>query len=431
MLSLSKKNKTPGLYLYCNKCKTYYKDDTFKGKENKCKCWENNTLVYKAQVHVPGTKHKVKIKILEAKNPHDALTEFLEFKTDLIKSSFQNHVTVRETSTPTLIIDCMVLYIAFLRNEGVPAHKRKVRTEKHIQEVERFFKYFIDTLKEKKIDATIFRFEELNDDIVGYVHEHILEKRNFKNKTYNKFMSIMRIFYTYINEKYKFRLENPFKGASMRLPDPKVETISKKEFDNLLKIISPENGIIYMPRTKEKKNLYKSWLASAYKLGVFTGRRREEIVRFKFSDIKHDEYGNISYLECEHLKVDRAKGVNEEAKTYVRISASKGLISLLYELGYEENKDSNHYILAPNETMQRATMMDLISKSFSHFYNQLGTGKKVLFKHLRKTYISAAYKKYGEKARILTKSSDLKVIEQNYTDFKVLLDANDDFNVFD
>lgn len=430
-LKLSIKDKTPGLYLYCNQCKAYYSDDTFNEKTNKCKCWSKNTLVYKAKIHIPGTKNKSRSKILQATNSQDALSQFWEFKSELIKSCYQKHLLVNERTTPYLVTDCMAIYIAFLRNEDVAIHKQKIRTEKHIREVERFFKYFLFAQIENEIDAAILRFDGINDNIVGNCHRYILTERNFKNKTYNKFMGVLRIFFNHINDTYNLRLKNPFNGISLKLAEPIVETITKKEFNSLLEIISEENGITYMPRTKEKKNLYKPWLISAFKLGLYTGRRREEIVKFKFSDIREDEFGNISYLECAHLKVDRAKGANEEAKTYVRISASKGLVSLLMDLGYKQNKGKDIFILAPEETMKRVTMMDLISKSFSHYYNQLGTGKKILFKHLRKTYISAAYKKYGEKARILTKSADLKVVEKNYTDFKVLLDANDEFNVFD
>jgi len=34
------------------------------------------------------------------------------------------------------------------------------------------------------------------------------------------------------------------------------------------------------------------------------------------------------------------------------------------------------------------TLMDQISKGFSHFYGLLNTGKQIQFKHLRKTYLT-------------------------------------------
>lgn len=432
MLKLPNKKRLPGMYLYCNTCKSHYSNDSIKSTTGKCKgkCITNNTVIYKAKIHIPGTKFGVKCKNLTAKNFDEALIEFIDFKAMISANDYQNIIKKDAINTPHLIIDCMALYLGFLRNEGVPEHKIKIRTEKHIDEVQRYFKYFILALKDEKYNVAILKFSAIDENIVGAAHKYILTKKHFWNKTYNKFMGIMRIFFTYTNETHSFGLKNPFKGVYKKLAKPIVETIGKDDFESLLAIIKPENGITIMPRTKERKSVYKPWLPEAYKLGLFTGRRREEIVRLRFSDIKTDKKGRILYIESSHLKVDRANNVNEEARTFVRISATKSLVALLYELGYDEYKGKDIYILAPDEKMERKTMMDIISKSFSHYHKQLGCEKNLLFKNLRKTYMTAAYKKYGEKARILTDSSSISVFEKNYTDFKVLLDANDGFDVF-
>ena len=217
---------------------------------------------------------------------------------------------------------------------------------------------------------------------------------------------------------------------SKQIGDMKIETITKTEFYSLIKIISPENGFVFL-KTKEKKNLYKPWIKDAFKLGLFTGRRREEIVMMKFSDIKLNPSGELSFIESEHFKINRAFDLNDESKTAVRISITKRLKELLFELGYEKNKGTNKFILAPDEMMHRKTMMDLISKAFTHYYNLLGTGRNLQFKNLRKTYVSSAYKKYGEKARILTKHSGIDVMQKHYIDSEMLRDANDDFDVFE
>ena len=81
--------------------------------------------------------------------------------------------------------------------------------------------------------------------------------------------------------------------------------------------------------------------------------------------------------------------------------------------------------------MKRITMMDLISKAFTHFFNQIGSSKKLVFKNLRKTYVSSAYKHFGEKARILTKHASVEIIQKHYTDREILNEANSDFDVFE
>lgn len=68
------------------------------------------------------------------------------------------------------------------------------------------------------------------------------------------------------------------------------------------------------------------------------------------------------------------------------------------DLGYEEHKGKDLYILAPFETMERRTIMDFMSKSFSHYYKKLKTGRDLTFYDLRKTYISHLYATHGSNA---------------------------------
>jgi integrase len=433
MLKLPNKNRLPGMFLYCNVCKKHYSNDSSLNKKGKCKgkCIANNTVVYKAKLHIPGTKFGVRCKTLMANNFEDAQTEFIEFKSKISANDFQKIIIQENEIKPTLLIDCMAYYIAFLRNEGVPRYDVKIRTEKHINEVERYFKYVITCLSKNKIDVKIFQFENIDKRIVGIITEYIEDEKLFKNKTYNKFIGIMKLFHGYISKEYNYAISNPFDVRLKKLSEPVIETITKKEFEELLNKIKPENGITYLPRTKEKKNLYKDWLISAFKLGLLTGRRREEIVMLKFSDIKLDENDELSYIQSKHLKINRAFNHNKESETNVKISITKQLKVLLFELGYEKYKGQEKYILAPEETMKRITMMDLISKAFTHFYNQIGSSKKLVFKNLRKTYVSSAYKHFGEKARILTKHASVEIMQKHYIDREILNEANSDFDVFE
>ena len=97
----------------------------------------------------------------------------------------------------------------------------------------------------------------------------------------------------------------------------------------------------------------------------------------------------------------------------------------------EENKGKDMYILAPEETMERRTMMDYMSKSFSYYYKKLNTGKVLTFYDLRKTYISHLYAAHGEKARIITKHTGDEVMLNHYIDEKVIAEVAMDFGLFD
>ena len=87
-------------------------------------------------------------------------------------------------------------------------------------------------------------------------------------------------------------------------------------------------------------------------------------------------------------------------------------------------------ILAPDETMKRETMKDFISKSFTHYYSQLNTGKKIEFSDLRKTYISYLYAEFGDKARLITKHSGIEVMLKHYIDEKAVNDLTVGFDPF-
>ncbi len=113
---------------------------------------------------------------------------------------------------------------------------------------------------------------------------------------------------------------------------------------------------------------------------------------------------------------------------YVPIIAQ--LKNLLMEMGYEEHKGKTLYILAPFETMERRTMMDFISKSFSYYYEKLKTGRALTFYDLRKTYISHLYATHGSSARLISGHSGEEVMKVHYIDEKVLSEVAKNFTIF-
>ena len=70
---LPEKGRPSGLYLFCNGCKSLYSSE----KKVKCKCGK---LVYKAQIHIPGSVKRVKPMILQATDFKEALKQFFSFK---------------------------------------------------------------------------------------------------------------------------------------------------------------------------------------------------------------------------------------------------------------------------------------------------------------------------------------------------------------
>jgi integrase len=178
--------------------------------------------------------------------------------------------------------------------------------------------------------------------------------------------------------------------------------------------IRPERG----RKNPAKDNLYKSWLKHAFKLGLYTGGRSEDIVQLKWNDIIQDAKGNFDTLKTIDYKIDRANShrtsKNERFEKYFTITKELG--DLLKEMGYDLYKGCEKFIIAPEDNLKRSTIAALISRAFSHYYKQLNTEKEIKFKNLRKTYITSALSQFGESSTALTNHRTIAMSDKHYHD---------------
>ncbi|MGE0567069.1 MAG: tyrosine-type recombinase/integrase [Bacteroidia bacterium] len=365
--------------------------------------------------------------MLPTLNLDEAILLCIKYKTELFdEGTLKNQKPIQYTLT-----EAMQLYIDYLNNVNVPTYEFKKRSEGHINDVKRHFKYSMQALELEGINARFLSFNSLNSDHVSIIFDYMKAKKGYMNKTINKLFSTMRLFYNHLILKHNLNLTNPFLNVVTLPVKSNIEVISKNEFEELLTKITYENGWIRI-KSDEKKNYYKTWLKSYFKLALFTGRRREELIMLKFSDIIHDDNNQMMFLRSEHFKVNRMKGVNSEAvKDFILIPITSELRSLIVELGYNQYKNSTRYLLAHDDPMQRLYMVELASKAFTHFYKMLNTERELKFKCLRKTYITQLFIKYGESSRFITHHSDIEVIRRHYLDQKQLVNSVRDFKVFE
>ena len=146
------------------------------------------------------------------------------------------------------------------------------------------------------------------------------------------------------------------------------------------------------------------------------GCRREEIVDLKWSDIFVAESG-VKFFLLENLKVNRIKKGKKAKMKHIPINAD--LEQLLVELGMDEKKNSNDFILFPERDCKTKTIMDRLSRSFTHYKNGAGITKDISQKNLRKTYITWVNQVMGNQTGIITSQSN-QVIDKYYLDPKVL-----------
>lgn len=63
-------------------------------------------------------------------------------------------------------------------------------------------------------------------------------------------------------------------------------------------------------------------------------------------------------------------------------------MNLLNELGYDDKKQTDDFILFSERKVLTKTIMNDLSKGFTHYKKMANINKKVSFKNLRKTYLS-------------------------------------------
>ena len=433
---LLKKTTVKGIFIFCTKCKKRITNNCGNSGKRISSCKDIDKHKYKLRVCIPGNESAVKTKIFETRDPNQVVLDAYAYRAELESCNYMPKIIESKTVAPTTLLEAMAFYIAYLNNDTPHQQEHKQRTTGHIKEVERYLIFFGDYLKTINIDASLLPFEKLDRTVVGKLKSFLLETKKYAPKTYNKYIQTMRIFTNRIIEEFDFNMKNPFNGFKPLKVANNISTITKEEFDNLLELIVPENGFhTYVQRKTQKtypRQFYKPWLKDAILLGILTGRRREAIVQMKFNGIIENSQGKAVTIKVEDYKVNKSKNLTkkEEVK-YIYIPIIAPLKKLLIELGYEENKGKDMFILAPNEKMQRDSMMTLMSKAFTHYFSQLGTGKKIGFYDLRKTYVSHLFATYGDKARIITKHSGMDVMLNHYIDQEVVSQVASDFEFFD
>lgn len=395
------KNHFKGLKIYCNKCKRY---------NPICKHYDEH--FYRAVVHIPGTKNGTKIKTLISKKYEDALKEIIDFINELKSNDYRDIKNVE--SNEYTIIGAILKYNQYLSGKYELKHLVKNVSEAHRKETMRFIKLFCNVLKDNH-NFEIMRVRDVSVKDVSKFYEMIESK--YSPRTFNKCMITLKGFFKFVIQIEKVDMKNPFEVyQSKSVLNQRVETISKQEFQNILDNISEENSTIILGGKGEEKNMYRDYLKVSFKLFLLTGLRREEVVDLKWSDIYYS--GETYFFMIDNKKVQRNKNNKGVFVKYIPINSD--LINLLNELGFDEFKTTNNYIISPDRRENSLTIMNNISKGFTFYKNKANIKKDISLKHLRKTYISWVNQVMGGDTRILTSHSSEGVLKEHYLDPTIL-----------
>ena len=442
-------NKHKGMLIYCSKCKKSFSwtKKTTKSNEGKTviqepTCGESGKKLsacsnfdkhkFKVRAHVPGTKSRKLTKILDTRSYNEAVIKSIEFQNECLEELKGNIDQGKITIKRIYLIDSQIEYLDYLTVVGVPEHQKVVRTNDYIKEIKNCLLLFNESLANAKINTKIMRLDRIDEIHVGYFHTFLLENMAYSNKTYNGKIGALRSFFKWAIKQYKLKIINPFEGVRNRTVSSENKTISKKEFQDLLDIITPEKGLLQLGgKTKEVKQMYKEYLRDGIELCLHTGGRREEVVELKWNMI-HEINGKPGYITINNFKVERrlGDGFNNNVTPKI-IPITKGLMNILNRLGYEAKRNTDEYIICPDRSnIPSKSIMDNLSRGFTHYYNQLETGRKLQLKCLRKTYLTYLEAAMKGETKKLSSHTTNEVLHKHYIDEKVIHKAVKEVEIF-
>ena len=395
-------NPHKGLKVYCHRCK----------RDNPT-CNHYDIHRYKVKIHVVGGDGKKRTKVLNSKNYNDAVKEAIDFENELKASNYEK-IVVTEEGNDYSILDAVVQYQRYLAGKHKYAHKIKNVTPEYQKECMRYCKYFLDSLNEVR-NLTTTRILEVNQHDVARFY--LWAENHYGAKSFNKCMGALKAFFAFLIDVEEIVMKNQFAvyvSKSVVMKD--VTTLTKEEFQIIINSIGVVNPFQVLGGKGERKNMYKSYLVQGFKLFLLTGGRREDVVELMWSDI-HVTIEGVRFFKIANKKVNRIKKTEQYNKF---IPINDDLFDLLIEMGYETKKNTDDYILYPERTVKSKTIMDVLSKSFSHYVKESGVQKDVSLKNLRKTYITWMYKVMGKNTGLLTSHSSEKILKDHYIDSTVL-----------
>lgn len=417
-----------GIKVKCMKC-TFLISDTCKlNKKGIDSCEHKKSHRYIFIVHVPGTRNTRLTRISKADNFNDALIEMVAYKEEL-KSQGYHKAEVKMRKQETTLAGLMKEYLNYISGNGTHAHLNKKLDSGHVGTYKMVFLRFCDAIKKKGFNPEIFDVKNLNDDVVEIFHFYV-EAMKLSKTTYSKHFVLMKAFINWVIKKKEIKMINAFEHVTLHFAKREKNPITKIEFEKLIQVTTPINGVVNDSSGK-KRNRFHPWLTTAFKLGLETGLRREELVQLSWANVREisNAEKNCYIIDVNNLKNNR-RMFGKDTGTYTKpIPVTKGLYNLLIELGYEAKKGSSGYIIEREAGLEVKYMLDEMSRGFAHFI-KLVTDRKIEFKDLRKTYITALSVRLGKNTKLFTGHGDDQVMKDSYIAEEFIAANLTNFSVF-
>ena len=436
--TLQEKDEETGLFLICT-CKKPYKNE----KVISCEC---KKFKYMCRLHVsPGKtikkvlsatnilEAKIELNILklkisagkvidEAKAKSDSLVYIPLISPHQSEYSLPNQTTI--IRSPNLI-ESISRYLNWLESEG--------KSKANNQEADRFLHMMLYSLEKAGYNTKEMMISEMDNNTITNIIVDFFKKENewvYKGKLnhkckfsppyYNKAVGRLSCFLKKIIDWERLDMNNPFDEDFVKRKKYNINPVEfpQKYFQKLLNIITEDNGWTVM--SGKRRNLYYDWLKEAYIFGLLTGGRRDVVALTTWDSVIFDEETDEPILlKVEKMKDNKQKEIDEDKyKYYWEIEIDADLKDFLLKKGLNQKRGSSEYIIAPLEpSRENVVKHSGLSNAFSHF-SKLATGKKYLFKQMRKTNFTANTLKFlkGETDKLNTEHSSAKTTLRYYVD---------------
>ncbi|MDA0779298.1 MAG: tyrosine-type recombinase/integrase [Bacteroidetes bacterium] len=227
-------------------------------------------------------------------------------------------------------------------------------------------------------------------------------------KTFNKVLTSITSFYKFLIEIEELDIKNPFKNC-IRKQVIKGDNLilTKDEFEKIIAAVESKSSFQQTRSNGRRDYLYETWMVNAFKLFLLVGGRREEVLSLKWNDIIQGSKG-VLFFQFRNLKVERLGNKNTPKKLS---PINEDLMKLLKEMGYDKMKGKNVKLIDPENTYTINTIMEKVSRSFTHFRKAAGIETPFTLKHLRKTYLTWVFHTMGSDTRLLSSHSSMKVVK--------------------
>jgi len=403
-----------GIRVYCNNCKTLFDPRNQIGILQKTDCKHPASKQrYKSIICVNsvGSRKKRKTFCYDTRNLTEVIELGFQFK-HYVKTPIKSKIQLEENVKPILLIDCLSLFLDFKRNIGVKEYQIKTLSQNSFNAFENHIKKWKNATEIIGEDFFQIRVDKVSDDNISETIKHL---SSWSTSVQKKAFGFYNQFYLFLIEN-GYNIVSPFKGIEV---NDSIEKEARALTFDEFKLMKDAMALGSINDKIKGKTRFFNWLLDTMDFAALTGRRREEFMTAKFSDITLNPEGKLlgGYIKMIDSKFSKQNSHRVASQNrYTKAPIFPELYDFLMKIGYEKYKSSDRYIIAGEDLKQRNTLADNLTNAFGYYRDKIGMNSLVQLNGLRKKYITRMRNEFGNNANFFTGHKDSRIDKKHYYD---------------